>query len=162
MALRRPWDGLRRLGASALNARGASLNACFSSVPTTNIGYVRIGFNVGCGDNLALRARVFDSPAGHTFMDNCPHTLSSLESFGEEVYGSLAKPLPSSRKQPKIPCGGLAYSDQGQYLCIFFGQTPAWPVEYFAQIEVGWEELIGPKWQNLTVTKEDPLALESY
>jgi hypothetical protein len=47
-------------------------------------------------------------------------------------------------------------------LCIFFGQRPAWPVDYFGQIEVGHEELRGGAWRELAVTLEDPLAMESY
>jgi hypothetical protein len=31
--------------------------------------------------------------------------------------------------------GGIAYSSTGNYLCIFFGQDPAWPVEYIGKIE---------------------------
>lgn len=58
--------------------------------------------------------------------------------------------------------GGLAYSAQGNYLCVFFGQAPAWPVDYFAQIEVGYEALNGGNWRDLSVSMEDPLAMESY
>ncbi|MFC1862725.1 cyclophilin-like family protein [Thermodesulfobacteriota bacterium] len=31
---------------------------------------------------------------------------------------------------PDIPPGGIAYTNNGNFLCIFFGQTPAWSVEY--------------------------------
>jgi hypothetical protein len=36
---------------------------------------------------------------------------------------------------PDIPAGGIAYTNNGNYVCIFFGQTPAWPVEYIGQIK---------------------------
>ena len=80
----------------------------------------------------------------------------------DEVYGQWCTPLTVTRPQPKIPPGGLAYSEQGQYLCIFFGQDPAWSVDYFAQIEVGYEHLQGGQWTDLAVSLEDPLAMESY
>ena len=85
--------------------------------------------------------RVFNTPTGLAFLESAPHTLLSLSKYGDEVYGSLRTSLPTTSPQPKIPFGGLAYSEQGQYLCIFYGQTPAWPVEYFAQIEMGYEML---------------------
>ena len=45
---------------------------------------------------------------------------------------------------PDIPAGGLAYTNQGNYFCIFFGQKPAWDVEYIGKIEGDeWKKLIG-------------------
>ena len=131
-------------------------------VPESNIGYVRLVFNAGNAHEQVLRARVFDTPTGHAFLGACPHVLPSLQSYGEEVYGSLRVTLPSSQPQSLIPPGGLAYSSQGQYLCVFFGQAPAWPVDYIAQIEVGYEYLRGSTWRDMYVSKEDPLAMESY
>lgn len=119
-------------------------------------------FNCGADDHLALRARVFDTPTSRAFIDGCPHQITSLHAYGDEVYGSLRHALPQHKPQPLIPPGGIAYSTQGQYLCIFFGQRPAWAVDYIAQIEVGYEYLQGGKWRDLAVTREDPLAMESY
>ena len=146
----------RRLSPALLNARR------FCTVTQTNIGYVRLAFNPGTESELPLRARIFDSPVGHAFKASCPHTISSLQAYGNEAYGPWKVALPSSKPQALIPPGGLAYSAQGNYLCVFYGQTPAWPVEYFAQIEVGWESLQGGHWKNLQVSLEDPLAMDSY
>ena len=33
-----------------------------------------------------------------------------------------------------IPPGGIAYTNNGNYVCIFFGQRPAWAVEHIGQI----------------------------
>ena len=137
-------------------------NRLFCSVPNTNIGYCRLAFNARTAAELPLRARIFDSPAGRAFKESCPHTIPSLQVFGNEVYGSLKCALPMTKPLSIIPPGGLAYSHQGQYLCVFFGQAPAWPVEYFAQIEVGWEALQGGHWKNLDASLEDPLAMSSY
>ena len=123
---------------------------------------MRLAFNVGAGDFIPLRARIFDTPTGRAFKESCPHTLPSLQAYGDEVYGAWKVALPSTRPQPKIPPGGLAYSALGNYLCVFYGQAPAWPVDYFAQIEVGWEALQGGRWRDLHVSLEDPLAMESY
>ena len=143
----------------ALASRGA--RRLTSSAAETNIGYLRLSFNNGADDHLALRARVFNTPTGSAFLASCPQTLNSLMTYGDEVYGTIGA-LPISKPQAKVPSGGLAYSEQGKFLCVFFGQTPAWPVHYFAQIEVGWEYLPGGRWRTLAVTKEDPLAMESF
>ena len=169
---------LRRLSASAQTARARSqLHSLgsrshilrFSTVAatktdpsTTNIGYARLAFNIGYEDNIVFRARVFDTAAGRGFLASLPHAIGSLQSYGEEVYGPWNVALPCATPVPYIPPGGLAFSEQGQFLCIFFGQAPAWPVEYFAQIEVGHEQLQGGRWLDVAVTKEDPLAMESY
>ena len=131
-----------------------------AAVPLTNIGYLRLAFN---GGNLALRARVFDTATGRAFMESCPHTLDTLQSQGDDaIHGSLRMALPALNSQHSVPPGGLVYSPQRQHLCICFGQMLAFPGDYFAQIEVGYEYLCGSHWKNMTVTKEDPLAMESY
>ena len=56
-------------------------------VAATNIGLVRLAFNVGSRDTLALRARIFDTPTGHAFLASCPQHISRLAVFGNEVYG---------------------------------------------------------------------------
>ena len=156
---------LQRLGRPAGGVLSSLLNISHRSLSTvqqSNIGYVRLVFNCGADDHLALRARVFDTPTSRAFIDGCPHQIPSLHAYGDEVYGSLRHALPQHKAQPIIPPGGIAYSAQGQYLCIFFGQRPAWAVDYIAQIEVGYEYLQGRKWRDLVVTREDPLAMESY
>jgi len=37
----------------------------------------------------------------------------------------------------------LAYTNKGNYLCVFYGQTPAWPVEFIGQIiDDQWKQLL--------------------
>lgn len=83
-----------------------------SKVPQTNIGYVRLAFNIGAGDHIALRARVFDTPTGQAFIkslnpkeDGGPYAISSLSTYGDEVYGSWKVTMPSTKPQPMIPPG---------------------------------------------------------
>mgnify|MGYP006148224027 CR=1 FL=1 len=110
---------LLRLSPSLANVQARALSHA------TTCGYARLAFNVGAGDHIALRARVFDTPTGRAFLQSCPHTLD-LTTYGDEVYGEWRTPLPTGTPQAKIPDGGLAYSSQGRYLCVFFGQAPAW------------------------------------
>ena len=50
------------------------------------------------------------------------------------MYGSIGKDFGTEDPVSTIPSGGLAYTNRGNYLCIFYGQTPAWPVEYIGNI----------------------------
>jgi len=88
-----------------------------------------------------MSAEIFDTKIGHGFIKNAPYEIE-LISWGDEVYGSIGVDLGTEAPQPDIIAGGLAYTNQGNYFCIFFGQTPAWPVEYIGQIN-------GDQWKKL-------------
>lgn len=93
---------------------------------------------------LVLEATLFDSPVAARFLENLPYTLS-LTQWGDELYGSIGIDLGENNPVPEIPAGGVAYTGNGNFLCIFFGQTPAWPVEYIGQIN-------GDSWKRLSET----------
>jgi len=101
---------------------------------------------------FSLTAAIFENKIGDSFLKNAPYELS-LISWGNEVYGSIGIDLGVESPQPTIKEGGLAYTNQGNYLCIFFGQTPAWPVEYIGQITGDeWKRLLDAN-TNLTQVK---------
>lgn len=83
--------------------------------------------------SLVLDAELFDSPVAARFAARLPCTVE-LEKWGDELYGPLGADLGEDSPTPRIPSGGIAYTNRGAYLCIFFGQTPAWPVDYIGQI----------------------------
>ena len=62
--------------------------------------------------------------------------------------------LGSDNPVPEIPEGGLAYTNNVNYFCVFFGQQPAWVVEYIGQIE-------GEYWKKL-LTLQDYSKLKIY
>ena len=103
-------------------------------------------------DSTVLRARIFDTPTGHALLESCPHQMM-LQHYGAEVYGPLGVRLPSTTLQSAIPPGGLAYSEQGNYLCVFWGAAPAWPVDYIGQIDAEWEKLRDKSWTELKVVR---------
>lgn len=91
--------------------------------------------------SVILEAELFDSKISEKFIKHLPYTIN-LTQWGDEVYGSIDINLGEENPIPKIPPGGIAYTNTGNYLCVFFGQTPAWPVEYIGQIQGdGWEKL---------------------
>ena len=86
-------------------------------------------------------AELFDTKIAEKFAAYLPYEVE-LTHWGEEVYGPIGIDLGEEDPVPDIPPGGIAYSSQGDYVCVFFGQTPAWPVELIGQIPDGqWEQL---------------------
>lgn len=93
--------------------------------------------------SFSLEAELFDTPIAAKFVGNLPYTVS-LVKWGGELYGSIGIDLGEDSPVPDIPPGGIAYTNNGDYVCIFFGQTPAWPVEYIGQIKGdSWKVLKG-------------------
>lgn len=84
-----------------------------------------------------LKAELFSTDIAGKFYNILPCPID-LTGWGHELYGTTGKDLGSENPVPLIPAGGLAYSTRGQYLCIFFGQTPAWPVEDIGRITDDW------------------------
>lgn len=91
---------------------------------------------------FSLDVELFDTTIAARFAENLPYTVS-LEKWGNELYGSIGIDLGEENPVPAIPSGGIAYTNNGNYVCIFFGQTPAWPVEYIGRIT-------GDNWKKLT------------
>jgi len=90
---------------------------------------------------VVLEAELFDCVVANKFMKHLPCTIE-LTKWGDELYGSIGRDLGVDNPILEVPAGGLAYTNQGNYLCIFYGQTPAWPVEYIGQIK-------GDEWKKL-------------
>ena len=133
----------RRLFATSTETGACGL-ACLSFTPS------RI---FGVGETTLLHARIFDTPSGNAFIKSLPTGSIMLQTAGTEVYGSLKATLPAGANLvDKIPPGGLAYSARGNYLCVFWGRDPAWPVDYIGQIDENWEALNEETWTTLNVT----------
>jgi hypothetical protein len=93
--------------------------------------------------SLLLDARLFDTKVASRFTGNMPYMVD-LEKWGNELYGPIGVDLGEEHPVPEIPPGGIAYTNKGNYVCIFFGQRPAWSVEYIGQITGdGWKKLLG-------------------
>ncbi len=98
---------------------------------------IQLDFN-----SFILNAELFNTKIAEAFYSNLPYDID-LTLWGNEAYGSIGINLGEENPVPEIPAGGLAYTNQGNYFCIFFGQKPAWDVEYIGKIEGdGWKKLI--------------------
>jgi uncharacterized protein len=90
---------------------------------------------------FSLEAELFDTAIAQRFKQHLPCQVRLMQ-WGNELYGSVGKDLGEENPVPDIPPGGIAYTRQGNYVCIFFGQTPAWTVEHIGQIK-------GDQWKML-------------
>jgi len=96
-----------------------------------------------------MKARLFETEIGRRLFAALPVQID-LQTWGDESYGSIGVDLGEDNPVPMIPAGGMAYTNQGDYLCLFYGQRPAWPVEH-----VG--EFLDEQWQQLRTLK--PLSV---
>ncbi len=83
---------------------------------------------------FSITAKLFDTKIARQFYAHLPYEIS-LTTWGDEAYGSIGIDLGEEDPVPDIPPGGLAYTRQGNYFCIFYGQKPAWAVEFIGEIE---------------------------
>ncbi len=101
-----------------------------------------------------FEAELFDCAVAKRFAENMPYVVD-LQAWGNEVYGGIGVDLGVDSPVSEIPCGGIAYTNSGNYVCVFYGQRPAWAVEYIGQI-VGdtWKVLLDNQSQKrLTIRK---------
>ena len=82
---------------------------------------------------FVLEAELFDSKIAEKFAAHLPYTVNLMQ-WGEELYGSIGIDLGEENPVTEIPPGGIAYTNNGHYVCVFFGQRPAWAVEYIGRI----------------------------
>ena len=59
---------------------------------------------------------------------------SKAQTWGDEVYFDVPVDAAEEDAQAKVPSGTVAYWPPGPALCIFFGQTPASPVNVVGKL----------------------------
>lgn len=103
-------------------------------------------------DTLSIEATLNDSPIAKKLYEELPKSLD-LITWGDEAYGSLGINLGTHDPVPEIPGGGIAFTNNGNYLCFFYGQRPAWAVEYIGDMTSGWTNLIDNPPTKVTIEK---------
>mmetsp|Transcript_1278 Transcript_1278/g.920 ORF Transcript_1278/g.920 Transcript_1278/m.920 type:complete len:117 (-) Transcript_1278:189-539(-) len=103
--------------------------------------------------SFVLDAKLFDTDIARKFAENLPYAINLMQ-WGKELYGSIEINFGEENPVSTIPPGGIAYTNNGNYVCIFFGQTPAWPVEYIGHIISGqWKHLVENSSNNSVIIK---------
>jgi hypothetical protein len=77
--------------------------------------------------SVKMLAELNDSQTALKVLDALP-VESSARTWGEEVYFDVGLSLPDENSHAHVPPGAVAYWPPGDALCLFFGQTPASPV----------------------------------
>ena len=91
--------------------------------------------------SFILEAELFYTKIAAEIHREMPYAVA-LYSYGQEYYGEIPVEIPDENPQDEIPPGGLAYTSRGNFFCIFYGGTPAWPVDYIGRIKGdGWKKL---------------------
>lgn len=111
--------------------------------------------------DFTLEAELFHTEIAEKFFNNLPYEIE-LTAWGEELYGPIGQELGEEAPVTYIPDGGLAYTSRGNYLCIFYGQTPAWPVEYLGSITSDWQGKLNPGLKKVTVRKNEGSVSNTY
>jgi len=60
---------------------------------------------------------------------------ATARTWGDEVYFDTPVAAGEEDPQAAVPFGGVAYWPPGKALCLFFGQTPASPVNIVGSVE---------------------------
>lgn len=100
--------------------------------------------------SFVLEAELFDTTVAQKFAQYLPYTVS-LTQWGNELYGPIGRDLGEENPVEDIPEGGIAYTRQGNYVCVFFGQRPAWAVEYIGRI-------LGNQWEKLEANPDQAVV----
>jgi len=108
--------------------------------------------NLDFGD-FQLEAELRDTAIAGRFYNSLPREIE-LTHWGREMYGSIEIDLGSENPVPTIPAGGLAYTNKGNYLCIFYGQKPAWPVEHIGSLTGNWQGKLSESISMVTIRKK--------
>ena len=91
---------------------------------------------------FVLDAALFDTDVARRFAGSLPLRVD-LTQWGNELYGPAGIDLGEENPVEEIPEGGIAYTSRGGLVCVFFGQRPAWPVDYIVRIKKGqWRRLL--------------------
>ncbi len=103
-------------------------------------------------EGLKFAAELFNTSVAHKFYDALPLEVNDLTRWGSELYGSIGIDLGVENPVPEIPEGGIAYTNRGNYICLFFGQKPVWPVEYIGRIK-------GDEWKKLKNIQQEKIVI---
>ena len=85
-------------------------------------------------DAVEMTATLNDSPSAKAIWDALPID-SSTRLWGKEVYFDIPVHVDEDDAQATVPMGTVAFWPPGDCFCIFFGQTPASPVNVVGALD---------------------------
>ena len=85
-------------------------------------------------DQVEMTATLNDTPTAKAIWDALP-IESSARLWGDEVYFDIPVHRDPDDAQAQVPSGTVAFWPAGDCFCIFFGQTPASPVNVVGSLD---------------------------
>ncbi|MFW6163437.1 MAG: cyclophilin-like fold protein [Planctomycetota bacterium] len=85
-------------------------------------------------DSVEMTAQLNDSPTAKDIWDALPID-STARLYGREVYFDIPVDRGEEDAQATVPPGTIAFWPVGNCFCIFFGQTPASPVNVLGTLD---------------------------
>jgi len=83
---------------------------------------------------VEMTAQLNDTPSAKAIWDALPID-SAARLWGDEVYFDTPVHLDEDDAQAQVPSGTIAFWPPGDCFCIFFGQTPASPVNVVGTLD---------------------------
>jgi len=83
---------------------------------------------------VEMTAELNDTPTARKVWEALP-IESTTRLYGKEVYFEIPVHMDEEDAQAQVPSGTIGFWPPGECLCIFFGQTPASPVNVVGQLE---------------------------
>ena len=85
-------------------------------------------------EEVQMTAELNDSESAQKLLEILP-TESSARVWGKEVYFDIPMSMAEDDAQAKVPSGTIPFWPPGNCFCIFFGQTPASPVNVMGELD---------------------------
>lgn len=83
--------------------------------------------------SVRMEAELNETDSARAIFESLPITAKA-QTWGDEIYFSIPVKLDEEDAQAEVPSGTLGYWPPGNAFCIFFGQTPASPVNVVGKL----------------------------
>ena len=84
--------------------------------------------------SVEMAASLNDSGTAKAILEALP-IHSSAQLWGREVYFQIPVHVDEDDAQARVPSGAVGFWPPGDCLCVFFGQTPASPVNVVGTLD---------------------------
>jgi len=84
--------------------------------------------------SVEMTATLNDSKTANALWDILP-AANGARIWGDEIYFPIPMNMPEDGARASVPSGTIAFWPPGSAFCIFFGQTPASPVNVVGTLD---------------------------
>ena len=84
--------------------------------------------------SVEMTATLNDSKTANLLWDTLP-AANGARVWGDEIYFPIPMKMQEDNARATVPSGTIAFWPPGSAFCIFFGQTPASPVNVMGKLD---------------------------